>query len=346
MDDVTGSPNTIFLHNGFRSGSTWFWSRFRAAADTCAYYEPFNEALGNIKAADVGTRNVMSPSAGHPALAAPYYAEYVPLLRPEGGVWGFTPDLPYNNYYDDVAKPQQLAYIESLVAHARQRGKVPVLGFCRSCCRVPWLRDFTNGRHIMAFRNPRDRWFSYRRQVEKFNNPYFEYMAYLIAAIGFYSGVYAGFFDDLPFLELTGIPVANRGPALVAFFETLSIHQRCRIFLRVFAIDMLVALPRADLVINLDRLTAESEYRQDRTARLRTITGLADLSFEDCALPRSIRNDPDWTLCARQECGFIDRYFAERDPIPGWPLINLVKELIGSDAVAKPVGAFGVCGIE
>ncbi len=331
------SSETVFLHSGFRSGSTWFWSRFRAAANTCAYYEPFNEALGNLKTADVFTRNVMSPYSGHPALAAPYYADYVPLLRLQGGVGGFTPDLPYNNYYDDGPKPDQLAYLQGLVAHARQQGRVPVFGFSRSCCRVPWMRDFALGRHILAFRNPRDRWLSYHRQYQTFNNPYFEYMAYLIAAIGFYSGVYAGFFEELPFLELSDIPVANRGPALVAYFMTLSEHQRCRMFLRVFAIDMLVALPRADLVVNLDRLTAEIDYRADRTARLRTITGLPDLSFEDCALPRSTHDDPDWALCARQECNFIDRYFAARDPVPGWALINLVKELIEPETVAQAV---------
>jgi hypothetical protein len=49
MEHETGM---IFLHSGFRTASTWVWSRFRANTGTLSYYEVFNERLGRPDAPD------------------------------------------------------------------------------------------------------------------------------------------------------------------------------------------------------------------------------------------------------------------------------------------------------
>jgi hypothetical protein len=40
--------NSICIHSGFRSSSTWFWSKFRLNEGLVCYYEPFNEQLGAL----------------------------------------------------------------------------------------------------------------------------------------------------------------------------------------------------------------------------------------------------------------------------------------------------------
>src|SRR5262249_21846978 len=52
-----GSPiaaePAVFLHGGWRCGSTYIWSRFRDCAGTLCFYEPFHEILARCTARKV-----------------------------------------------------------------------------------------------------------------------------------------------------------------------------------------------------------------------------------------------------------------------------------------------------
>ena len=76
MTQRLSAAGSIFLHSGFRSGSTWFWHRFREARGTLAYYEPFHEKLAQLSLAHVSEFGPQHWPSGHPELAAPYFAEY------------------------------------------------------------------------------------------------------------------------------------------------------------------------------------------------------------------------------------------------------------------------------
>jgi hypothetical protein len=276
----------IFLHSGFRSGSTWFWHRFRKAAETYAYYEPFHETLASLRLDPSGSAAAGGPvHLRHPGLDAPYHEEYRPLLRPTGGLPFYDTSMAIQRYFDTGPNPEQHRHVDTLVRHARDQGKVPVLGFCRSLCRVGWFRAYCPGLNIVTLRHPWNRFLSYHEQTTGHRNTYFAFFAYSVAVIGRrhrrYGAVFAGL--DLP--DLAALAGSNPGVAIRAAFDALGPEQRLQIFLRVFVLDMMLARRHADLVVDLDRMTRDAAYRAATTETLRSATGLADLSFHDCALP-------------------------------------------------------------
>src|SRR5271154_6526549 len=94
------APRTpIFLHSAYRSGSTWFWNRFRVCASAYAYSEPLNVNLATLTPESIaGDRPDLWPS-GHPADIRPYNAEYEPLIAPGGGVLLYDPRFGVETYY-------------------------------------------------------------------------------------------------------------------------------------------------------------------------------------------------------------------------------------------------------
>jgi hypothetical protein len=275
------SRPAVFLHSGFRTGSTWFWNCFRRAANTCAFYEPFHECLAELHPDTLKTTIADGTRLRHPTLNAPYFEEYRPLLRPTGGVAFYDAGMALRDYFDAGPNPAQHRYLAHLMQHAWDSGKAPVLGFCRSLGRVPWLRQHFSAINIVTLRKPWNRWVSYRQQTIRDGNPYFEACSYVIAVFG-RNGPYRPFFEDLP---LPPPSTKSNGSSLLAYFETLNEEQRLRIFLRVYVLEIMIALRHADHVVDLERMTSDADYRRTTTEELRRATGLADLSFSDCALP-------------------------------------------------------------
>lgn len=276
----------IFLHSGFRSGSTWFWHRFREAGGTHAYYEPFHELLASLTVEALPRYGAQQWASGHPGLNAPYFSEYGALLRPQGGVPLYDTRFAAEAYYETGPEEAQARYIRALADHARQAGKVPVFGFCRSLGRVPWFRALGEGVNIVTWRNPWDQWVSCRDQAMVRQNWYFLFRFVLFASFGARDPRLAPFFAGL------GLPPAPDGIAtpqlagLLAYFDAAGLETLLGIFLRVCMLDTLIALEHAEHVVDLDALSADPEYRRAAAAELRGLTGLADLSLEDCALPR------------------------------------------------------------
>jgi hypothetical protein len=281
----TAPPKAIFLHSGFRSGSTWFWHRFREASGTYAYYEPFHEVLASLRVEDVPRFAPQGWASGHPHLNAPYFSEYRPLLQSEGGVALYLTRFAAEAYYETETDEAQARYIHHLVDHARRAETMPVFGFCRSLGRVPWFRGF-EGLNIATWRNPWDQWVSCRDQALNQQNWYFLFRFLLFAAFGSRHPRFAPFFRDL------GLPPTPAGiareqlTALLAYFEAANPDALFPVFLRVYMLDTLIALQHADRVVDLDALSDDVAYREKLAAELRDSTGLAELSFADCAVPR------------------------------------------------------------
>jgi hypothetical protein len=279
-------PRAIFLHSGFRSGSTWFWHRFREAQGTLAYYEPFHELLASLTVEALPRYAPEQWASGHPSLGAPYFSEFRALLRPEGGVPFYQPRFAAEGYYETGTEAAQTLYIRSLVDHAQAAGKVPVFGFCRSLGRVPWFRALGEGVNIVTWRNPWDQWVSCRDQATVRQNWYFLFRFVLFASFGARHPRFKTFFGDL------GLPPAPEGIAtpqlagLLAYLDAADLPTLFRIFLRVAMLDALIAVQHAEHLIDLDRVSTDAEHRRDAAAALREVTGLADLSIEDCVLPR------------------------------------------------------------
>ncbi|HUH83601.1 MAG TPA: hypothetical protein VLX85_03270 [Stellaceae bacterium] len=290
--------NTIFLHSGFRAGSTWFWHRFRAAAGTYAYYEPYHERLATLTADAAMIFGPQHWTSGHPALAAPYFSEYRPLLAPKGGLPLYQARFAAAAYYETGADEDQAAYIRSLVDHAQRAGTVPVFGFCRSLARVPWFRGLGYGVNIVTWRNPWDQWVSCRDQAVLKQNWYFLFRYLLFASFGNRHPLYASFFAGLDLPPPPAGLADGQLEGILGYFAAAAIRTHFRVFLRVYMLDTLISLHHADHAVDLDALGDDADYRRRITASLRDACSLDDLSFDDCALPRhDKRDDADYAAC-------------------------------------------------
>lgn len=172
---LEGPPKTVFLHTGWRSAGTWVWSCFRDLRRARAYYEPLHEVL-TWKAEPLSKIRTGSWESGHPALAAPYFREFLPLIRPEGGVEGYSPSFELDRFDLDPGHeaPELKAYLQGLIQAAKAEGRAAVFKFCRSMGRLPWMiRNFPDAFHVAVLRNPASQWSSYWSQLQKSGNPWF-----------------------------------------------------------------------------------------------------------------------------------------------------------------------------
>jgi hypothetical protein len=284
----------IFIHSGWRTGSTYVWTKFRHHPGCLGFYEPFNEMLSAMSPTDIYTARHDLSALKHSEIGLPYFHEYIPLLGPKGHPL-FKLDFSYRNYFvADEALADQQAYIDSMLSHGGRLGKLPVLGFVRSLGRVGWLRrSFSDAVNIVVVRSPVGQWLSARQLALQHQHEFFDPMQFLIfaqargSATVIDEGRRLGIprLDDHPLpvaIELARQMTAKRSPA-----------ERFGIFASLYALSYLAALPNADLVIDMDRLSAEAEYQAETARGIKRLTGL-DIDFADAAMPR--RADPDVDL--------------------------------------------------
>lgn len=168
----------IFLHSSFRTSSTWFWTKFREQEKFLSYYEVFNQFLGTLTIEEANTSDYQEWDTRHPP-TAPYFQEYVPLIRDGGGVQHFSPDMAYNRFIPatgingDISEAEK-TYLASLIHHAESLGKVPVLSGTRSLGRVGGIKRALGGTHILLYRNPFHQWCSYSEQFLRQNFSFVE----------------------------------------------------------------------------------------------------------------------------------------------------------------------------
>lgn len=172
---LLGPARPVFLHTGWRSAGTWIWSCFRELRKARTYYEPFHAALA-WKEEPLAKIRTGSWESGHPAMAVPYFSEFLPMVRPEGGVEGFQPCFELDRFDLDpeTEAPELAAYLQSLIQAAKMEGRAAVFKFCRSMGRMPWMiKHFPEACHIAVLRNPASQWSSYWKQYWNQKNPWF-----------------------------------------------------------------------------------------------------------------------------------------------------------------------------
>jgi hypothetical protein len=275
----------VFIHGLWRTGSTYVWSRFRALPEVCAYYELFHEALGCETRQELANRSPGGWASRHPHLDTGYFAEYLPLIGGRG-IPGFDKSFPVDHFFaenPDTLEPER-RYIASLVAHAKRRGQAPVFGCCRTIGRAPWLRTRFRGMHILLVRDPRQQWYSGYARRREAGQAYFEVMPYFILGK-------AEFAPARRVARMLGIPMVDATTVdaeyqrYAALLDAADPEQSYAAFYAVLSLSLDRALPVADLVIDIDRLSADPTYRigVERAVRART---KLDVSFGDAAVAR------------------------------------------------------------
>ncbi len=166
----------IFLHGLWRSGSTYAWSRFRAAEGTYAYFEQLYPGLARLTAERATGRDWQEAVAAnrHPELEKPYYAEYLPLIG-RRGVEGFRRSFAFDRFVLDARdrhEPLRL-YHAGLIGLARAKGLRPVLGCNRTWLRIPWIRETFGSYDVHVERDPVEIWGSYMRHAQGGTPDYF-----------------------------------------------------------------------------------------------------------------------------------------------------------------------------
>lgn len=270
----------IFVHSGWRTGSTYIWSKFRLHSDCMPFYEPFNEVLVHITHDMLPSFQPSNWDSHHPRVATSYFSEYGSLIST--GVQGFHPNFTIKNFFRNEQEClwDQAAYLAMLMHLSYQSHRRPVFNFCRSLGRIPWLRQTFPGIHILLLRNPIDQWLSGRAQLRK-GNPYFEIMPYLIMGQ-----------DEVPpiirnIAQYWKLPQYTSN---IAFFDayhqirplvtSYSTTQSFGIFLDLYLYSTLLALPFVDIVIDMDELDLSLTYRQEVSNILRETLNLS-LPFDD-----------------------------------------------------------------
>ena len=280
----------VFIHSLWRAGSTYVWNRFRAADRTVAFYEPFHEILGVANREELAAQSPDAWSGRHPKLDRGYYAEYLPLVR-DRGIPGFQKSFTVDHYFeeDDVLAGEE-PYLDLLFAHAGGTGCTPVLACCRTLARAPWLKRRYGGTHIVLTREPAQQWHSgYLRKLEG-GHAYFEVMPFQIIGKSQWE-------PARRLARLFGIP---RYEASSFFLEHEFYFAQCggaefersyAVFYALLTISMRRALEAADLVIDIDRLSSDSSYRNEIEGQVASKTGLS-VTFDDSNVARHLLPRP------------------------------------------------------
>jgi hypothetical protein len=183
-DSKSIRPHSIFLHGGWRCGSTYVWNKFRELPDVTAFYEPFSEKLATCTPVDILKDVPSAWDSRHPTLAQPYAAEYLPLIGDDRGVPLFWDSFAVQRYFVGRDEPLfERDYLGLLIAHASRQSNHAVLGFSRSLGRVCAIKRQFRGFHVVLMRDPVQQWLSCRSYRIRFGSSYFELCHFLILAL-------------------------------------------------------------------------------------------------------------------------------------------------------------------
>jgi hypothetical protein len=338
------ASNTIFVHSGWRCSSTYVWHRFRALAGVRAYYEPWHEQLARVTTETINAETPDNSGLRHPGGTQPYLKEFEVVLDPAGGLKGFDASFALDRFWiePETSDLAQQAYVEGLVSAARERGETPVFACCRTLGRVGWLKRRFGGFHIMLVRDPVQQWLSFYSLRKRPRPTYFELCHYVLlsemaGAEDLSRTLLGQDFDGEGTLDQRLAAVRGRlkrAPASVSF----------QAFLAVWLRSYLKALPQADLVVDVDRLSRDQAYARQIEAAIEAGSGLKP-DFSDCRAPprHGIAPPVQWRKAAREVVDLMDLHGAivgeEAHPI-------LFRKLAPAFAAVTPapVGAVAKIG--
>ncbi|MFX1684456.1 hypothetical protein PWR05_07540 [Paraburkholderia sp. A2RI-6] len=262
--DLSGAL-PIFIHSSFRTSSTWLWGAFRRLPETWAYCEIFHEGLANLTVDEARKANYQHWTSGHPP-SAPYFFEYIPMFRPEGGIATYQPSMSCERFIpkDGLSgnlSAEERAHINALIKNARSLGCRPVLTDTRTLGRMKAIKDAYSCVTILLVRNLFHQWSSYSSQAMT-GNPYFISMTdKIIQASGHdaFSRSLNDWYKDRK--------VASDNETM---FKAFLVHH---LYLYAHAFDA------ADLILDVNAIACDSVLRHEQESEIYRRTQLSiDLS--------------------------------------------------------------------
>jgi len=281
---ATPSPQPIFIHALFRTGSTYMFEVFRRlGSQYMCFQEPLHEIALHAKTdtailndpQDTQKANVLR----HPPLSRSYFSELYEVAD------ACLPHLQerdiYDGYFGTDTRPRGIDYWQSLIEQAAAR---PVIQECRSAGRIEGIRRQLGGHHVYLWRNPWDQWWSY--QV----SPYFDLTTQLIFNAS----------SRPPLVQLVsehiGFQPLPLGPLEVAYDHfsrrLLSPDHAYQAFYTLWLLGLHQGCKHADQLVNIDQLSANATARRHAVAALERV-GVSGLSLDDCHSPVSSFTDKE-----------------------------------------------------
>ena len=275
---------SLMLHSMFRSGSTYFFNTFRKAGGFWCYYEPLHHQLIELKPDrldifpfDKKTTSMMS----HPELGKPHFYEFKEVLQ-GGHIPFFNVNMSYREFSSVRQHARMYKYIMTLLVRAPEK-RVPVLQFNRSSLRIGWFKwFFKDSLHVFILRNPRDQFESYFKQGKKYNI-FLAINLYIVAANAGYKKfheAYSYYSNDFQVTHDLYYDLKQ----LAYFSEQLKPEDHYRVFMHLWVCSLIEATRKADLIVDVDRLSSSGTYRTEIIGRLQQDLSVDDDLFSDCAV--------------------------------------------------------------
>jgi hypothetical protein len=267
--------NPIFLHSLWRSGSTYFFEKFRRSeADYFVYQEPVHENMLAATADRERLRMYSEGAAGllrHPELSDFYYAEAYQTYDQ----WHDTihKSFIYDDYFSDLPGGALGKFLTALIDAAP---RTAVIQECRTSGRIGMIKESLGGRHIYIWRNPRDQWWSIKI------NSYFDAGLQMILNAEPHPASVAAFRGQIGFAPFHSESISDEFMHFSS--HPLSAENGYACFFLIWCLAWLEGHEHADLLINVDRLSGSEEYRrsvEDSLAKL----GIDAVGFDDCNMP-------------------------------------------------------------
>lgn len=296
----------------WRTGSTYFWNKFREQSRYRAYYEPLNEQLLDASEAPQvrDWHEGSSKHLRHPDLKESYFAEYQPCL--EGGT-----RLRRHYVHDYCLEKDDTDdflrdYITDLVTFALAEARVPVLQFNRALMRTGWLTAQFNPINVLLLRRPVDVWKSFVSYKANF----FPASVAMIVGRNQYHPLLRGILEHY---AVPSFPHESwkRERELYRQYANANLKNFYPLFYTFYLLTSIAAARHADCIIDLNEVSANIEVRDLTTRKLRTL-GMS-ISFDDCSLPMYPDTDPDvqqWLSCEWGTREFLIRNLPEQLQIP------------------------------
>lgn len=259
----------VFIHGGFRTSSTWLWSRFRRDIHFWCYYEIFNSVIPFVNFSNFTHFSPKAWNSRHPE-SEPYYIEYLPLMHDSGRLSSFPVENQRGESFTPAggisARLDQVSndYVARLVDAAQAYGKQPVLSCTGMLTKVAGLKKEFGGTHILLVRNLFSQWNSYSGQ-QRDGTSFF--MIYLFDTLRFAR-------DD-PFLlylkELSRVDEfasADEWSSRDRYDDVFCIFVAFHVYLLVNAVRY------CDVVVDGNRLASEPNgYRKEMESTLARLIG-------------------------------------------------------------------------
>ncbi|MBS0373441.1 MAG: hypothetical protein JSR73_02590 [Proteobacteria bacterium] len=277
-------PRALYLHAGWRCGSTYIWSKFRALAGALCFYEPFHEQLARLTRRRIARATPGRWDSRHPPLAGSYLEEFRPFLWLRG-VPHYAESFAAARYFADDELDPECTYLALLARQGAASGRLSVFGFSRSLGRAATLARRLPGLHVVIRRDPLQQWLSCRSYRVDAGHDYFELAHLLLLALARPGTPAARVARALGLPELAPGSLARQRAQLKRALRPWPEPLSYAAFVAVQRLSLAAAEPAADLVLDLETLGASERYRRHAEHTIARATGLA-VDFRDCSIPR------------------------------------------------------------